>query len=79
MTTSTDAPEPSSVTYEQAQAELGRVIQRLESRLGLEEALDLWERGEELVEMCTQFLDGARARVDARTSSPAPAKDDAPF
>ena len=31
----------------------------------LEESLRLWERGEELAKVCQEWLDGAKARLDA--------------
>jgi len=60
--------EPSNVglTYEEARAELTRVVERLESGGGtLEESLALWERGEHLADVCQRWLDGARTRLDA--------------
>jgi exodeoxyribonuclease VII small subunit len=54
------------LSYEQARAELARVVERLESGVGtLEESLSLWERGEHLADVCQRWLDGARARLDA--------------
>lgn len=58
-----DATSPS---YEQAREELVEVVRRLETGgVTLEESLNLWERGEELAAICQQWLDGARARLDA--------------
>lgn len=52
--------------YEQARDELTQVVQRLESGgVPLEETLALWERGEQLAQVCQQWLDGARAKVEA--------------
>ena len=31
----------------------------------LSESMALWERGEQLATICQQWLDGARARIDA--------------
>jgi exodeoxyribonuclease VII small subunit len=54
------------LSYEAARAELADVVNKLESGGGtLEEALALWERGEELAAICQSRLDGARARLDA--------------
>jgi exodeoxyribonuclease VII small subunit len=54
------------LTYETARAELAEVVSKLESGGGtLEEALSLWERGEQLAAICQARLDGARARLDA--------------
>ncbi|MFC0528054.1 exodeoxyribonuclease VII small subunit [Phytohabitans kaempferiae] len=56
----------SRLSYEQARAELASVVERLETGGGsLEESLALWERGEQLADICQQWLDGARARLDA--------------
>ena len=58
--------DASSPTYEQAREELVDVVRRLETGgVTLEESLTLWERGEELAALCQQWLDGARARLDA--------------
>lgn len=55
--------------YEQARDELAEVVRRLESGGGtLEEALALWERGEQLARVCQEWLDGARRRLDATVS-----------
>jgi exodeoxyribonuclease VII small subunit len=55
-----------SLSYEEARAELARVVERLESGGGtLEESLALWERGEELAGICQRWLDGARERLEA--------------
>jgi exodeoxyribonuclease VII small subunit len=53
------------VTYEEARAELARVVERLESGgSSLEESLALWERGEHLADVCQRWLDGARSRLE---------------
>jgi exodeoxyribonuclease VII small subunit len=58
---STD-PEP---TFEQAQAELEQIVDRLErGQAPLDEALKLWERGEELYAFCRAELDAAEGRVE---------------
>jgi exodeoxyribonuclease VII small subunit len=66
-------------TYEAARAELEDVVRRLEAGgLSLEESLALWERGEALAKTCQDWLDGARARLDAvRAGDPAGARADA--
>ncbi|RZS87291.1 exodeoxyribonuclease VII small subunit [Motilibacter rhizosphaerae] len=51
--------------YEQARDELAEVVRRLEAGGGtLEEALALWERGEQLARVCEEWLEGARRRLD---------------
>jgi exodeoxyribonuclease VII small subunit len=60
------AEQNSDLTYEQARAELGEVVQKLEAGgITLEESLVLWERGEALAAICQAWLDGARARLAA--------------
>ena len=55
-----------AMSYEDARDELVRVVARLEAGgETLEGALALWERGESLAARCQQWLDGARARLDA--------------
>ena len=55
-------PEP---TFEQAQAELEQIVERLErGQAPLDEALRLWERGEELYAFCRAKLDTAEGRVE---------------
>ncbi|HEX2072860.1 MAG TPA: exodeoxyribonuclease VII small subunit [Geodermatophilus sp.] len=65
MSTSADGSEPTT-TYEQAREELAEVVRRLEAGgLTLEESLALWERGEQLAELCRHWLDRARERLAA--------------
>ena len=53
-------------SYEKAREELVEVVRRLEAGgTTLEESLTLWERGEQLATICQEWLDGARARLDA--------------
>lgn len=53
-------------SYEEAREELVEVVRRLESGgTDLEESLALWERGEQLAQVCQGWLDGARKRLDA--------------
>jgi exodeoxyribonuclease VII small subunit len=55
-----------ALSYEQARDELVSVVKRLEAGgLTLEQSLDLWERGEKLAAICSDWLDGARARLTA--------------
>ena len=56
----------SEPTYEQARTELREIVAKLESGgQSLEESLALWERGEQLADICQRWLDGARTRLDA--------------
>jgi exodeoxyribonuclease VII small subunit len=53
------------LNYEQARAELASVVERLEAGgVTLEESLALWERGEQLADICQKWLDGARQRLE---------------
>jgi exodeoxyribonuclease VII small subunit len=52
-------------TFEEAQAELEQIVERLErGQAPLDEALGLWERGEELYAFCRARLDAAEGRVE---------------
>lgn len=62
----TERPDVTTLSYEQAREELVEVVRRLEAgSTSLEEALDLWERGEALAARCQSWLDGARQRLEA--------------
>jgi exodeoxyribonuclease VII small subunit len=53
------------LTFEQAELELRRIVERLESgQVGVDEALGLWERGEALYAVCKQRLDAAEGKVE---------------
>jgi exodeoxyribonuclease VII small subunit len=52
--------------YEKARDELASLVKRLEAGgLTLEQSLELWERGEQLADVCEEWLEGARARLAA--------------
>ena len=52
-------------TFEQAQAELEQIVERLEQgHATLDEALALWERGEQLYAFCRERLDAAHGKVE---------------
>ena len=71
------AAKPDALSYEQARDELVIIVQRLESgSASLEESLALWERGEQLAAICQQWLDGAKAKIEAaRTRDQAAAEE----
>ena len=53
------------MTYEQAEKELTRIVEQLErGDAGLDEALKLWERGEELYRFCAAQLEAAEGRIE---------------
>jgi exodeoxyribonuclease VII small subunit len=55
----------SELTFEEAQRELESIVQRLESgEASLDEAIALWERGEELYRVCSARLDAAHGRIE---------------
>jgi exodeoxyribonuclease VII small subunit len=56
------APE---LSFEDAQHELEQIVERLESgKASLDEAIQLWERGEELYRVCAAKLDAAEGRIE---------------
>jgi len=58
----TEREEP---TFEQAQTELEQIVERLErGQVPLDEALALWERGEQLYAFCRGKLDAAQGKVE---------------
>jgi exodeoxyribonuclease VII small subunit len=68
--------------YEKARDELTELVKRLEAGgLTLEQSLELWERGERLADICTEWLDGARARLATAMArrEDGPADPAAPF
>jgi len=63
-------PTEPTTSYEQARDELADVVRRLEAGgLTLEESLALWERGEQLAQLCQHWLDRARERLAAAAPS----------
>ncbi len=52
-------------SFEEAQKELEHIVERLEhGRAPLDEALALWERGEQLYRLCREQLDAAQGRIE---------------
>ena len=52
-------------TFEAAQRELEQIVERLEQgQASLDEALALWERGEQLYAFCRERLDSAQGKVE---------------
>jgi exodeoxyribonuclease VII small subunit len=53
------------MTYEEAEQELAAIVERLErGDASLDEALKLWERGEELYRFCLEQLDSAEGKIE---------------
>jgi exodeoxyribonuclease VII small subunit len=54
-----------AVTFEDAQRELERIVSQLEGgRASLEDAVALWERGDELYRYCLGKLDSAEGKIE---------------
>ncbi len=52
-------------TFEEALRELEQIVERLErGEAGLDEAIHLWERGEELYKACVGKLDAAQGKIE---------------
>jgi exodeoxyribonuclease VII small subunit len=53
------------MSFEEARRELERIVAQLESgQAGLEDAVALWERGEELYRVCVGKLDAAQGKIE---------------
>ena len=56
-------------SFEDAQRELEEIVHRLESgEAPLDEALRLWQRGEELYRLCRDRLDAAEGKIEELAS-----------
>ncbi|MFC8303631.1 exodeoxyribonuclease VII small subunit [Specibacter sp. NPDC057265] len=61
-----DPEDVAALSYEQAREQLMAVVNQLEAgSSSLEQSLALWERGEALARRCEEWLQGAKARLDA--------------
>jgi exodeoxyribonuclease VII small subunit len=61
----TEPQERQEPTFEQAQRELEEIVERLErGQAPLDEAVALWERGEQLYAFCLAKLDVAQGKVE---------------
>jgi exodeoxyribonuclease VII small subunit len=55
-----------SLSFETALKELEKIVGRLESGdTPLQDAIDLYERGDQLRRLCAERLDAAQARIEA--------------
>ncbi len=69
----------SEPTFETAQRELEQIVHRLESgETALDEAIALWERGEELYRFCRGKLDSAQGKIEELASRAEAVARDAP-
>lgn len=52
-------------SFEEAQRELERIVAELEGgRASLDDAIALWERGDELYRLCVAKLDSAEGKIE---------------
>ena len=71
----------SELTFETAQKELEQIVERLErGEAELDDAIALWERGEELLRFCLTRLETAEGRIEelaqrAASTAPLPPAD----
>jgi exodeoxyribonuclease VII small subunit len=60
-------------TFEDLQRELEEIVGRLErGDVTLDEAIDLWKRGEELYTACVARLESAQGRIEALSADDPP-------
>jgi exodeoxyribonuclease VII small subunit len=66
-------------SFEELQAELEQIVGRLErGDVEVDEALQLWQRGEELLRLCRDRLATAEGRVEELARQPDSAADGPP-
>jgi exodeoxyribonuclease VII small subunit len=59
------ADQGRQVRFEEAQRELEQIVQQLETgQADLDDAIKLWERGEELYRVCVEKLDSAQGKIE---------------
>ncbi|ESQ80057.1 exodeoxyribonuclease VII small subunit [Asticcacaulis sp. YBE204] len=70
--TDSATPDLSTLSFEDALAQLERIVSELESgQAPLEKSLELYERGAKLKALCEQRLEAARLQVEKITLSKA--------
>lgn len=63
-------------SFEELQRELELVVGRLErGDVGVDEAIRLWQEGEEILRRCTALLDEAEGRVERLSAQAAEQRD----
>jgi exodeoxyribonuclease VII small subunit len=67
-----DVPTPpSELSFEDAYRQLEEIVTRLErGDVPLDEALDLWRRGESVYRLCVERLTAAEGRIEALAPRP---------
>lgn len=72
------SPADPDLSYEAARDQLVEVVRQLESGgVPLAESMELWQRGEQLAQVCQTWLDGARATIDQARQPGVPEHQDA--
>ncbi len=57
--------EPGAATFEELRRELEEIVGTLErGEVGVDEAIRLWQRGEELHRRCRELLEAAQGRIE---------------
>jgi exodeoxyribonuclease VII small subunit len=65
MTGAPERAEVSSLSFEQAVAELEQIVTRLErGDVALDQSIEIYERGEALKKHCEALLNAAEARIE---------------
>jgi exodeoxyribonuclease VII small subunit len=58
-------PAGEKLGYEEAREKLAEIVAQLESgQVPLSGAMELWEQGEKLAAVCSEWLEGAKARIE---------------
>ncbi len=61
--------DPEGLGFEQAERELSEIVARLErGDVGLDDAIELWRRGDTLHRRCLALLDAAEALIEELTA-----------
>jgi exodeoxyribonuclease VII small subunit len=77
MSDSSAFPDIPELRYEEAREELVGIVSRLEAgQAPLEDAMQLWRRGEALAAHCQQWLDGAQSEIERATRPATPSQDE---
>ena len=65
------APAGETTTIEELRRELEEIVGTLErGEVGVDEAIRLWQRGEELHRRCAQLLEAAEGRIEKLSGDP---------
>ncbi|MEO1748087.1 MAG: exodeoxyribonuclease VII small subunit [Pseudomonadota bacterium] len=65
MTEANTAKDPATLKFEDALAELETIVDRLErGEVGLDESIEIYERGEALRARCDELLKAAESKIE---------------